>query len=173
MSTARKRDRRKSAHDALRDKMKEVLSTPEALTELAYRDWWWNGDDRDDGDWHLENVRTLLKHLLEITQPVPDGRGRGRPPTVTDTQWQILEYASTWANREGKAAANGARGRNITNQGGPFVRDAARDLGLTENQVIDHIDKFERSMDPQIQALWESRRRPIKDVFEAYLRPLK
>ena len=110
-------------------------------------------------------MRSLVCRLLEITKQVPStsSKKRGRPSSLTELDWKILHFASEYANRTGKRAAIGATGKRFTNQGGPFVRDAAKALKLSEGRVISRVNKLLKNQ--ELRGLWETRRRPLVEVF--------
>jgi hypothetical protein len=97
----------------------------------------------------------------------------GRPelpiePDLTPLDADILRLAGQFKVDTGKTAARGAIGRRFTNQGGPFVRFAAGELGKTETDIIARIKRLERH--PRLSQLWKAYRTPARITFAAFLK---
>jgi hypothetical protein len=170
------RDRSKPKHELLKDALEAVLSDPEQMSILATASIapnepgvWWDEDgphfeDAADWDARSKNVEMHLRSVLAILTRAPARKkksgGQTLPgePDLTDLDRTILKLAREFAARTGKAAANGAVGRNITNQGGPFVKEAAAHLGLKEKAIIARIDRMEKH--PRLNMLWNHARDP-------------
>lgn len=170
------RDRSKPKHEVLKAALEAVLSDPEQVAILTTASIasdepgvWWDEDGphfEDDADWaaRRNNVEMHLRSVLAILLRAParkkksGGQTLSGEPDLTALDRSILKLAREFAARTGKAAANGAVGRNITNQGGPFVKEAAGHLKLKEKAVIARIDRMEKH--PRLNTLWNQARDP-------------
>ena len=182
------RARSKPKHEVLKEALDAVLSDAEQLSILATASIasdepgvWWDEDGphfEDDAAWdaRVKNVEMHLRSVLAILKRAAPRKkksgGQALPgePDLTDLDRNILKLAREFAARTGKAAANGAVGRNITNQGGPFVKEAAGHLKLKEKAVIARIDRMEKH--PRLNMLWNQARDPnwTEKTFAAALK---
>jgi hypothetical protein len=178
-----KRDRSKPKHDALKRALDAVLADKGQLLVLAVASidsdqpgvsWDEDGpsfDDPADWDAQIKEVEDRLRHLQSLLARIPSQKkksgGQALPgePDLTELDKTILRQARGYAARTGKAAANGAVGPHISNQGGPFVKEVAAKickkgeaLETVVGRIIARIDRMEKH--PRLNTLWNQARDP-------------
>lgn len=159
-----------SNQSKLKNALRATLDDPALVERLAIAS---AGTDRSSQR-HTKSVLGLIQTLSDLVNKLPQKKAGGPPlpkePDLTPEDSLILQAAREYTSQTGKRAANGAVGHNITNGGGPFVRFAATETGLSASTIIGRLDRMESN--PRLRSLWNTYRTPTAQLFAGFLATL-